>query len=516
MADSDSILQLGIEAARAGDKAEARELFRLVTREDSNNAQGWLWLAGVAEDREEKRAALERVVEIDPSNDLARKGLAALSGARAGAADQAPRTSAPAAEAPPAAPLPVDTAPTPHRGGARRYETPKPAAAPAGAAAAIEGSGVTPAPTADDYDLEDYRQTPQPVASDLDEPGTTVVVEDEEPRRGGLAWLPVLIAVILILLAGFFLFRQFRNRSQNTAGGIGTAATTTSGAGLGALGAETATGTQIAGGPAATVSAAVVASAVPLTEVAGGAGQTTAAPVGGAQTTAQPAPNQTAAPASAQTAQPAPNQTAAPAGVETAPAPPPNQTAAPAGDQTTVVVVAPNATVVPPQPATAQPAPPPPAATTPPVPAAPVDVAAANPAAVAPGTVVQAGPWGFTFTGQKNIATGAYGGGAPTRGQYQIALLQVANNSGQPAQIPDGFFVLKDAQGRVYDFNRAASVDYLNRFGGPGVAADVGADATFPSNNALTSVPLLFDVPPDAKNLVLFSRNNPNQGFLIR
>jgi hypothetical protein len=95
-------------------------------------------------------------------------------------------------------------------------------------------------------------------------------------------------------------------------------------------------------------------------------------------------------------------------------------------------------------------------------------------------------------------------------------LLQVANNSGSPAKIPDRFFVIKDAQGRVYNSNRAASIDYFNRFGGPGAAADVGANAVFPSNKALTSVALLFDVSPDAKNLVLFSRNNPNQGFLIR
>src|SRR5688500_15914950 len=102
MADSDSILQLGIEAARAGDKAEARELFRLVTREDPGNVQGWLWLAGVAEDREEKRAALEHVLDLDPANDLARKGLAALAGKRAGAsaADVAPGAAAAAAATP--------------------------------------------------------------------------------------------------------------------------------------------------------------------------------------------------------------------------------------------------------------------------------------------------------------------------------------------------------------------------------------------------------------------------------
>lgn len=49
MADSDSILQLGIEAARDGNREEARNLFRLLTRQDPSNAQAWLWLAGVAE-----------------------------------------------------------------------------------------------------------------------------------------------------------------------------------------------------------------------------------------------------------------------------------------------------------------------------------------------------------------------------------------------------------------------------------------------------------------------------------
>jgi hypothetical protein len=80
MADTESILQLGIEAARAGDKEEARNLFRLLTRETPEDPQSWLWLAGVAEDREEKRAALEQVTRLDPSNELAQQGLAALGG----------------------------------------------------------------------------------------------------------------------------------------------------------------------------------------------------------------------------------------------------------------------------------------------------------------------------------------------------------------------------------------------------------------------------------------------------
>jgi hypothetical protein len=129
--------------------------------------------------------------------------------------------------------------------------------------------------------------------------------------------------------------------------------------------------------------------------------------------------------------------------------------------------------------------------------------------------VVQAGQWTFTYSGIKNV-TDSIGGVAPSHGQYQIVLLAVANSSGQATAIPDGFFVLKDAQGHVYDFNRAVSVDYFKRAGGAGQAADVGADAQIPSNDALTSVPLLFDVPPDATNLVLLSRDNVNQGFMIR
>jgi hypothetical protein len=101
MAEPESILQLGIEAARDGNKEEARSLFRLLTRQEPRNAQAWLWLAGVAETRDERQAALEQVVEIEPTNDMAIKGLQAL-GVRPGSRSAAP---APVAPAPaPAAP----------------------------------------------------------------------------------------------------------------------------------------------------------------------------------------------------------------------------------------------------------------------------------------------------------------------------------------------------------------------------------------------------------------------------
>ena len=81
-----------------------------------------------------------------------------------------------------------------------------------------------------------------------------------------------------------------------------------------------------------------------------------------------------------------------------------------------------------------------------------------------------------------------------------------------PEQAPRASIVAREERSAVVPFVR----DYLVRFGGPGVAADIGADTALPPNSVLTSVPLLFDVPADASNLVLFSRENLNQGFLIR
>jgi hypothetical protein len=156
-------------------------------------------------------------------------------------------------------------------------------------------------------------------------------------------------------------------------------------------------------------------------------------------------------------------------------------------------------------------------------PAPPADVASANPAVVPNNQVLRAGDFEYSFAvagrpGLSNIATGSYGGARPARGQYLIVLAYVRNVGATPQQIPDGFFVVKDAQGRVSDFNRAASVEYINRFGGtgPGGAGDYAANAQLQPGTPLGSMPLLFDVSSDATEIVLFSRDNPSQGFRIR
>ncbi|HEY0606121.1 MAG TPA: hypothetical protein VGD58_24570 [Herpetosiphonaceae bacterium] len=493
MADTQSILQLGIEAARAGNKAEARELFRLVTREDPNNAQGWLWLAGVAEDRDEKRVALERVTQLEPSNQLAQKGLAALGG---------PST---AASAPPVsqsrdtgvtAPMPFESRPdvtraqpippsgpasdqdiadafdsiddyasAPESNRARTYDAPDQV-----------GGYVPPDFGDEDYDLSEYQNRPRVSAEDIAarERDTVVVVDDEEPRRRGLmAWLPLLVVLLLVCIGGVVGLQMIMNRD-------------------GAPNAGTGDNTPGAGSTADT--GLVFTTPVAETDVAVQPGGE-ASPAPGGE--ASPAPGGEASPAPGGEASPAPGGEASPApGGEASPAPGGEASPAPGGEAS-------------PAPGDQQPAASPAAP--------PSDVASANPAIVANTQPLSAGGFEYSFgSGLTNFGTGTYGGAAPARGQYLIVLAWVRNTGSTPAQIPDGFFVVKDAQGRVSDFNRAASVDYFNRLGGAGSAGDYGADAQLPPGAPLGSVPLLFDISPDATDVVMFSRDNLNQGFRVR
>jgi tetratricopeptide (TPR) repeat protein len=95
--DINRLLQLGIQAAKAGRREQARELLLQVVEQDQENIQGWLWLSGVLEDSEERRICLENVLTIDPNNATAQKGLSLLP--KRPAASPVPR---------PAPPVPVE------------------------------------------------------------------------------------------------------------------------------------------------------------------------------------------------------------------------------------------------------------------------------------------------------------------------------------------------------------------------------------------------------------------------
>jgi len=73
-----SLLELGIASARAGNRAEARMYLEAATFEDPENEQAFLWLSFVLDDRRLAMRCLEHVLQINPNNEQAKRGLAWL------------------------------------------------------------------------------------------------------------------------------------------------------------------------------------------------------------------------------------------------------------------------------------------------------------------------------------------------------------------------------------------------------------------------------------------------------
>ncbi|MGQ9927758.1 MAG: tetratricopeptide repeat protein [Chloroflexaceae bacterium] len=462
MAEPDSILQLGIEAARDNKKEEARQLFRLLTRQEPTNVQGWLWLAGVAENREERQAALERVLELDPDNEMAFKGLKALGVTPAVAAPPAsaePVPAPPVEEASPAAisaaaaheyeddafaeldslseAIAADTS-GPVRRAESAAEAEERAAAAAGGAGAAATGGARPA--------AGPRQAPSRPSSNRPSrrPARSVEEDELEPARSGISLLLalliflVLLGLIWLLIA--FLFPQLFGGTQ--VAGTGTA--------------QTAAALTAQAGPAPT------AGAFP-----GGVGQVT--PATEASPVAPPTPGAEGVP----TTEGAPGVLPAP----TTEGPPVTEVTAPA----------------------------------PPTP--PADVSGANPAIVPANTPLQSEGWLYDFNQPTFAASivGNLGQYEPENGRFAVVLAFVVNNTGTAQPVPPSFFVLKDAQGRVWEARPEVSAAYVV----PGVNADLAHTQSLPPDGITRSVAIIFDVAPDATDLVFFARGNPGQGWLV-
>jgi membrane protein YdbS with pleckstrin-like domain len=74
----DDKLRRGIAALRAGRKKEARQLLMQVLQQDEENEQAWLWMSGAVETDKLRQFCLAKVLEIDPDNEAAKKGLSRL------------------------------------------------------------------------------------------------------------------------------------------------------------------------------------------------------------------------------------------------------------------------------------------------------------------------------------------------------------------------------------------------------------------------------------------------------
>lgn len=71
-------LRSGIDAAKAGQRAVARQWLTRVVRVDAHHVQAWLCLSAVVESMEERKDCLEKVLALDPNNATAHKGLSAV------------------------------------------------------------------------------------------------------------------------------------------------------------------------------------------------------------------------------------------------------------------------------------------------------------------------------------------------------------------------------------------------------------------------------------------------------
>lgn len=74
----DELLKAGIEAARAGDRNQARMLLAQAIKANPQSEAAWLWMSGVLEKPEDRIRSLQQVLNINPQNEMAIKGLQAL------------------------------------------------------------------------------------------------------------------------------------------------------------------------------------------------------------------------------------------------------------------------------------------------------------------------------------------------------------------------------------------------------------------------------------------------------
>jgi tetratricopeptide (TPR) repeat protein len=71
----DEDMQHGIDAAQAGDKATAHQVFQRIAARNPGLVEAWIWLGGTSPSLDEAEAAFEKAHELDPMNEEANLGL---------------------------------------------------------------------------------------------------------------------------------------------------------------------------------------------------------------------------------------------------------------------------------------------------------------------------------------------------------------------------------------------------------------------------------------------------------
>ncbi len=71
----EELLQMGIRAAKAGNRDAARIAFQQILSQDKRNERAMMWMAKLADKPAERRKWLERALEINPDNTAAQEAI---------------------------------------------------------------------------------------------------------------------------------------------------------------------------------------------------------------------------------------------------------------------------------------------------------------------------------------------------------------------------------------------------------------------------------------------------------
>lgn len=128
---------------------------------------------------------------------------------------------------------------------------------------------------------------------------------------------------------------------------------------------------------------------------------------------------------------------------------------------------------------------------------------------LAVGAVVTRDSWTFAILRPDHVVTlnGSIGALQPS-GRFVLALVAIANGGGDTSAPPADMFVMVDSRGNRYLPVSGASTVYLNTYG-RGSHGDLSFEEVIPPGIGNVSVPVIFDVPVNAQDLMLFLGESP-------
>jgi hypothetical protein len=123
--------------------------------------------------------------------------------------------------------------------------------------------------------------------------------------------------------------------------------------------------------------------------------------------------------------------------------------------------------------------------------------------ALSVGSVVELPGWNMTLLRPEDalLLDGSIGGVQP-QGRFALVLLAVANTSDTAAALPLDLIALVDDQGQRYPVQATASATYLVTYG-RGQVGDLSVNEPVPAGAGILSIPLIFDLPSNARGLQL-------------